>query len=183
LSKPVRPEDIRTVIERWAVKAASVDAPRPLEVAVEAVPAGPEQNNSAAESHGVKAEAPQTEPPVDMDRLLDFTDGDPENLRELATLYLEQTSGQLEQLRAAAQTANASEVRRLAHSCAGASATCGMRHLVPLLRELERMGFEAQLDGAIGLCAAALEEFGRIRSFLTSYMETHGELASPRSCP
>src|SRR5207237_5344809 len=109
-------------------------------------------------------------------------DGDPENLRELITLYLEQTSGQLEQLEAAAQAGNASEVRRLAHSCAGASATCGMRHLVPTLRDLERMGFQGELTGARELCSAAIAEFGRIRSFLNAYMATHRELAS-RSCP
>jgi CheY-like chemotaxis protein/HPt (histidine-containing phosphotransfer) domain-containing protein len=190
LSKPVRPEDIRTVIEKWAAKAAMVDtpaAPAP-EATASVITSGAQSealtaNGASAAAAPTKLEEPSREPPVDMDRLLDFTDGDPENLRELVTLYLEQTSGQLKQLEAAVQAANAPEVRRVAHSCAGASATCGMRHLVPSLRELERMGFEAQLEGAAQLCRAANDEFVRIRSFLTSYMETHGELASSRSSP
>ena len=92
--------------------------------------------------------APPEDAPVDMARLLDFTDGDPDNLRELVTLYLDQTSEQVEQLEAAVRAGAAQEVRRLAHSCAGASATCGMRRLVPLLRELERQGFEGKLTNA-----------------------------------
>lgn len=182
LAKPVRPEDIRTVIERWAAKAATVDVPLPEPTASPAVPpeAAPAKAVTAPTADA-KTTAVSEEPPVDMERLLDFTDGDPENLRELVTLYLEQTNGQLEQLEAAVQAANASEVRRIAHSCAGASATCGMRHLVPSLRELERMGFEAQLDGAKELCGTATSEFARIRAFLNSYMAAHQELAS-RSC-
>ena len=42
-----------------------------------------------------------------MSRLLDFTDGDPENLRELVTLYLTQTSDQLDQLKEAVRAGSA----------------------------------------------------------------------------
>ena len=45
--------------------------------------------------------APAEEPPVDMERLLDFTDGNPESLRELVKLYMEQTTEQFEQLKSA----------------------------------------------------------------------------------
>ena len=105
-----------------------------------------ESGSQASETAGSPGQAspPAAAPedaPVDMSRLLDFTDGDPENLRELVTLYLSQTEEQLDRLEAAVQAGAAQEVRRLAHSCAGASATCGMRRLVPLLRELERAGF------------------------------------------
>jgi HPt (histidine-containing phosphotransfer) domain-containing protein len=113
-----------------------------------------------------------------MTRLLDFTDGDPDNLRELATLYLEQTSQQVGQLEAAVQAGSAHEVRRLAHSCAGASATCGMRRLVPLLRELERQGFEGKLTNAAQLSHQVAEEYERIRHFLEAYLAGHSNLAA-----
>jgi HPt (histidine-containing phosphotransfer) domain-containing protein len=113
-----------------------------------------------------------------MSRLLDFTDGDQGNLRELATLYLDQTGQQVEQLKAAVQAGSAPEVRRLAHSCAGASATCGMRRLVPLLRELERQGFEGQLTNATQLSHQVSEEFDRIRQFLEAYLAEHSNLAA-----
>jgi len=113
-----------------------------------------------------------------MGRLLDFTDGDPDSLRELVTLYLDQTRGQLDQLEAAVRATAHQEVRRLAHSCAGASATCGMSRLVPLLRELERQGFEGKLTHADQLCRQAAAEFGSIRQFLEAYLAAHANLAS-----
>jgi HPt (histidine-containing phosphotransfer) domain-containing protein len=113
-----------------------------------------------------------------MERLLDFTDGNLDSLRELVTLYLDQTGRQVEQLEAAIQAGSAQEVRRLAHSCAGASATCGMGRLVPLLRELERQGYEEKLTTAPQLCQEAGREFERIRSFLEAYLANHAEMAA-----
>ena len=103
LSKPVRPEDIRTIVERWALQAASTIAVAPLE------------QTPSAEPLTVPAAQSSEEAPVEIERLLDFTEGDDENLRELVTLYLEQTNGQIEQMEAAVQAGNASEVRRIAH--------------------------------------------------------------------
>ena len=105
-----------------------------------------------------------------MSRLNEFTEGDPENLRELGTLYLTQTADQLEQLEAAVQSNNAGEVRRLAHSCAGASGTCGMRHIVPPLKELERQGNEGALTTHRELMKQVNAEFDRVRKFLESIM-------------
>jgi HPt (histidine-containing phosphotransfer) domain-containing protein len=110
--------------------------------------------------------------------LLDFTDGDPDNLRELVTLYLDQTGQQVWQLEAAVQANSAQEVRRVAHSCAGASATCGMRRLVLLLRELERQGFEGRLTNANQLSHQVGEEFERIRHFLEAYLADHSNLTA-----
>jgi CheY-like chemotaxis protein/HPt (histidine-containing phosphotransfer) domain-containing protein len=170
LAKPVRPEDIRTILERWGAKAVAVQ---------------PEQNNghapdtSATLPGGSATDGPGSdEPPVEMERLLDFTDGNPDSLRELVTLYLEQTGRQVEQLEAAIQAGSAPDVRRLAHSCAGASATCGMGRLVPLLRELERQGYEEKLTSAPELCQQAGREFERIRGFLETYLATHADLAA-----
>ena len=94
LAKPVRPEDIRHILERWGPRAAAAcSAPT--------ASAGPRQ--PAASSRHCPA-APAT-PPVDMERLLDFANGDPDNLRELVELYLQQTAKQLDQLSAAVEGA------------------------------------------------------------------------------
>jgi CheY-like chemotaxis protein/nitrogen-specific signal transduction histidine kinase/HPt (histidine-containing phosphotransfer) domain-containing protein len=158
IAKPVRPEDVRAVIERWGAAAAQAPAPE----------------NPASTP---PAPAPTENGPVDMARLLEFTDGSHDNLRELVTLYLTQTTGQLEQLEAAVNARIAPDVRRLAHSCAGASATCGMRRLVPLLRELERQGMDNKLTNADDLCRQALAEFDCIRGFLDNYMKRQPDLA------
>jgi CheY-like chemotaxis protein/HPt (histidine-containing phosphotransfer) domain-containing protein len=159
LSKPVRPEEVRAVIERWGEKAA-LDAANPAK-------------DSAVESARIMAntDTPMNElPAVDMERLNEFTEGNPENLTELATLYIKQTSEQIEQLQTAVKTSDAAGVRRLAHSCAGASATCGMKRIVPLLRELERQGDEGKLTTAPELFTQVVTEFELIRTALSPYL-------------
>jgi len=111
-------------------------------------------------------------PPVDMERLLDFANGNPDNLRELVELYLQQTERQVEQLCAAVQGGAAEDTRRLAHSCAGASSTCGMAAIGSLLRELERQGAEGLQPGAAELAQDVRLEFERIRAFLENYLQS-----------
>lgn len=146
LSKPIRPKDIRTMLERWGAPAAEV---------VNAAPA-PEPEPSAAGGP----------PPVEMDRLNDLTDGNPDSLRELVELYFRQTTQQLSQMEAAIAANKPEDVRRLAHSCAGASATLGMVRLVPLLRDLEKRGHAGALAGALEVFTSAQIEFKAIQAFL-----------------
>jgi CheY-like chemotaxis protein/nitrogen-specific signal transduction histidine kinase len=167
ISKPVRLEDMRMIVERWGAIAGRADA------AATTVNGSP-----IAAGHDLPAEPAPDDAPVDMDRLLEFSDGSIENLRELVDLYLDQTGEQLEQLKSAVTANNPSEVRRLAHSCAGASATCGMRRLVPTLRELERQGNNGKLLTANRLFQEATREFARIRHFLEWYMANRAEVAA-----
>ncbi len=159
LAKPVRPEDVRTIIERWGEKAA-LDASAPAK-------------DSVVETARIMANTDEPMnhlPPVDMERLNEFTEGNPENLTELATLYVKQTADQIEQLQAAVKTSDAPGVRRIAHSCAGASATCGMRRIVPLLRELEQQGDAGKLTNAAELFTQVAAEFELIRTALAPYL-------------
>jgi CheY-like chemotaxis protein len=167
LSKPIRPEDIRKILELWGPKVAAAPA----------VPA-PAQSPAPAAAPARAAAPPAAElpPPVDMERLLDFANGDPANLRELVDLYLQQTSKQLLQLATAVEDKNSDSVKRVAHSCSGASSTCGMAGMVPLLRELERQGNEGLQPNAPQLAADVAREFDRIQSFLTDYLGTHASL-------
>jgi CheY-like chemotaxis protein len=173
LAKPVRLEDVRAIVEKWGPAAGKT-------VETTAAPTGTQDMPVAnplpqASSTATPAEE---EAPVEMERLLDFTNGDPESLRELVTLYLEQTTTQIEQLSAAVQAGDAAEVRRVAHSCAGASATCGMRRLVPLLRELERQGYEQKLTSAAELSRQVGNEFECIRVFLEAQLAHQPTLAA-----
>jgi len=149
LSKPVRPKDVRDMIERWAGKIMQEIKP--------ATPAAPC--------------LPEDEPPVDMDRINDLTDGNKDNLRELVEMFLKQTHKQFGQIETAIREGNADTVRRVAHSCAGASATLGMIRLVPKLRALEKLGGAGTLTDAGQICEDAVGEFGRIREFLKAQPE------------
>jgi HPt (histidine-containing phosphotransfer) domain-containing protein len=65
----------------------------------------------------------------------DLTGGDPTMLRELVEMFYKQTSQAVEADRGRRPRRNATQVRRVAHSCKGASATLGMTQLSkPMLR-------------------------------------------------
>jgi signal transduction histidine kinase/HPt (histidine-containing phosphotransfer) domain-containing protein len=144
LAKPVRPKDVREMIERWGDKVM------------------PEARLTAP----VATENAEAEAPIDMDRMTDLTDGNIDGLRELVEMYLLQTHKQFAQMHTAIHENNADALRRVAHSCAGASATLGMTHLVPKLRELEKLGGSGTLTGAAQICEAAAREYARIQDFL-----------------
>jgi len=169
LSKPIRPKDLRDALERWGSKATPA-APEPTEE----LPA-PEVPMIAAiptPSPVRPVEAPRVNrsgpPPVEMERLRDLTDGNQDSLRELVDLYYRQTSQQFALLEAAVKNRSADEVRRVAHSCAGASATLGMSRLVPLLRAMEKHGMSGALGEVPQLFQSAQLEFKQIQLFLAT---------------
>jgi CheY-like chemotaxis protein len=147
LAKPIRPADMRQVIERWNPQNGTTHLAR----------SAPAAASPAA-----------AEPPVEMDRLNSLVDGDPDGLRELVELYLKQTTQQLAQLEAAVRASQADEVRRVAHSCAGASATLGMNRLVPMLRDLEKQGASGTLTTAAQVCENVAREYKLIQKFLAA---------------
>jgi HPt (histidine-containing phosphotransfer) domain-containing protein len=97
---------------------------------------------------------------------MELADNDRDMLKELVSLYLRETEEQMAQLGAAVASHSAPEVKRLAHKCAGGSATIGVGRLVGLLRELEHRGAEGRLDDSPSLYARAQQEFGILRHHL-----------------
>jgi CheY-like chemotaxis protein/HPt (histidine-containing phosphotransfer) domain-containing protein len=174
LAKPVRPEDVRKIIERWADTAKLPESANPAgpKVSPTATATGPLATSSTP------ANAPVEEPPVDMHRLNDFTNGNVDELRDLITLYLTQTTGQVQELAAAVKAGSAPDVRRVAHSCAGASATCGMNRIVQFLRQLELEADEGNLAQAPELTHQVEEEFKRIRAYLEAQLGRPSDLAA-----
>jgi signal transduction histidine kinase/HPt (histidine-containing phosphotransfer) domain-containing protein len=148
MAKPIRPGDVRNMIAKWTI---------------------PMQNDSTQNKNPAAAASSSTQAAaVDMDRLNEMAGGDKDMLRELVELFYKQTTKQLTQLEAAVREKKAEEVRHLAHSCKGASATMGMAPLAAIFFELEKMGRAAALDGAEKLVADATHEFGRARDFLAT---------------
>jgi signal transduction histidine kinase/HPt (histidine-containing phosphotransfer) domain-containing protein len=171
LSKPVRASDVREMIERWGGK---ITAPTPPPAAPAATTRAPSPMESPINQPKEQPMKQPLEPPVEMDRMTDLTDGNQDQLRELVEMYLKQTSKQLAQLETAIRDGNAGAVRQVAHSCAGASATLGMIHLVPRLRELEKLGASGTLPGAVEIFDQATHEYVQVQEFL----KTQPELAT-----
>jgi PAS domain S-box-containing protein len=146
----------------------TTDIPKPKADMSTPIPNAPE----AAPEPKITPPAPapaaesSSEPPVEMDRLNDLTDSNVDSIRELVELFLKQTVQQLAQLEAAVLNDKADEVRRVAHSCAGASATLGMTRFVPLIRELEKQGAAGKLTNAVEVYEKAMREFKNIQQFL-----------------
>src|SRR5205085_5047262 len=96
LAKPVRLDDMRSMLERWGEKVAAAGPVSPPSKGA------PRKIEPVAELETADVPLPSGEDqPVEMDRLLDFTDSNPDSLRELVTLYLDQTSRQIEQMESA----------------------------------------------------------------------------------
>ncbi|MBI3416189.1 MAG: response regulator [Verrucomicrobia bacterium] len=160
LPKPVRPAALEAVIEKWAhVATVARQTPAPT---TESIPHPPPTVAAATPSVASESNAM----PVELERFSELAGGSPEGIRELAELYLTQTAGHLKKLSEAALAADAARIARLAHTCAGSSATCGVTHMVELLRELERMGREGQSNGAREIVEAVVLEFEKVRSYL-----------------
>jgi HPt (histidine-containing phosphotransfer) domain-containing protein len=103
---------------------------------------------------------------LDWERLMELADSDRDMLKELVSLYLRETEEQMAQLGVAVASNSAREVKRLAHKCAGGSATIGVGRLVGILRELEHRGEEGRLDGTGPIYEQARHEFGILRDHL-----------------
>ncbi len=183
LSKPVRSEALQEALEYWG--AAVLQRRNGGDPA--ALP--PRQTRPAAAGHGTglmpsppvftpapvvaapvaASPAVVTEPPVDMERLMEFSNNDLNSLRELVDLYLSQTESRLGKLKVAVDNRSCKEVQQLAHSSAGASATCGMNRVYAPLKELETMAIQGSLERAPETLARVNREFETIRVFLAKY--------------
>ena len=183
LAKPLRPETLNAALERWGavalhkrdgsssvavVTTTCVSGPQPVATAASVSAAAPAPANAAPRPliSGVNG---SEGPPVDMERLMYFTDGNVNNLRDIVDIYVQQTEKQFLQLTDAIARRAAAEVRSVAHSCVGASATCGMVAVVAPMRRLEQLGYEGKLDEASEALPVARAAFERVRGFFSDY--------------
>ena len=162
LSKPVRVARLEEVLDHWLNQASGNQG------APEGAASQPGDDTARSVVAPVMEESAD---PVDLEIFTEVAGRGVQRQRDLADRYLLQASSQFAKLDAAIQTGSATEVKRIAHSVAGSSAMCGMVNLVPLLRELERMGHQNNLTEVATAFTRAQEEFGRIKEFLQDYVQ------------
>jgi two-component system sensor histidine kinase/response regulator len=164
LSKPVGLPDLQAALERW-LPAVRID---------QLSTSGNDRIGDAEVlGRGISnARIEREEAPVDIECLTEAAGNDPEQLRELIELYLQNSSELMKDLEVAIQTGTSGEVETLAHKYVGASASCGMTAILGSLRELEQMGRSNELTGAAKSYACASQQLNRIRQFLTDYLQS-----------
>jgi response regulator RpfG family c-di-GMP phosphodiesterase len=145
LPKPIDPKALATVLDRFEQRALDTSN----------TAAAPALNGSAA-----------LEPPVEMARLWEAANGDAQFMRELADLYLDQTTEQLGYLKEAVAKRSAIDIERVAHRCKGGSGSCGVMSLSKMFQELEHRGREDKLDNVDEIFAKIEGEYARVQSFL-----------------
>ena len=112
-----------------------------------------------------------TNAPVDLQRLRDVCGHDPDTIRKIADLYLEQGAELLPAMETAIRNNDAKDLGSIAHRFRGASLSCGSNSIVPFLNELEQMGNSGNLETASAVYEKASSQFDRIRSFFESYFQ------------
>ena len=145
LAKPFTSAQLLLKLQRWLPEASERSAPAP------AVPvAGDEE--AVLDPHT-----------LDSIRAIDPARG-AQILARVAAAWLDGAPRQLDALRKALAEGDAGALRDPAHTLKSASANLGARHLVPIARELERLGRDGVLDGAEALIEAAARELERVRA-------------------
>jgi CheY-like chemotaxis protein/HPt (histidine-containing phosphotransfer) domain-containing protein len=157
--KPVRPEALQAALESFSAEFA----PQTEDSTVKQET--PKVSEAPSAPSRVAPQASAELPPVDMSRLNEFSGGNADNLNELVTLYLKQTGEQLGQIQSALTQKELTTVSRVAHSCAGASATCGMMAIVPILRHLEQASGAGDAAASARFGKEAAAEFERIKIY------------------
>jgi CheY-like chemotaxis protein len=143
ITKPVRPEALKDVLDRFL-------------------------GNAIAEITVTKS--PAASSPVDMERLRDALGDDSEGVSEILTLYLDEMSKSLDRMETAVESSDHDEIESIAHNSSGTSANCGMTAVVASLRELETAGRTRDLTGAAGAVAEAKREFQRVHTYLIEHV-------------
>ncbi|RYD32716.1 MAG: response regulator, partial [Verrucomicrobiaceae bacterium] len=147
LSKPVRIDDLKRMLEKWLGQVSPRTSPE-----------GPVRSPDSGDV-----------PPVDIDRLMLIAGGSPEIFLQLVSDYLAQAEEILVHIALSIERRDAREVHLLAHKLGGSSSTCGMNAIVEPLSHLERLARSGQMATAASLQLEASRQLFRIRSQLTNH--------------
>jgi CheY-like chemotaxis protein/HPt (histidine-containing phosphotransfer) domain-containing protein len=152
LAKPVQPEALQSLLAGRG-KVAAKEAAAPL------IPMAPPPASAV----------PKPAQAFDMNRLTDFAGGSPESLIEIIDLYLNQTTEQIDQMKACLAAGDRARLGRLAHTCAGASGICGMNAMSTVMRELEHACTNGHTRPLPPLFEMVGVEFESTRDFLLNH--------------
>ena len=148
--KPVKPEELEAVLERWVSKADEDEA------------------TVSAPLDGSATREDSEEDPLDRSVLASLRElqeeGAPDILNELIELFIDGVPPQLVALREAVEAGDAHSVERIAHTLKGSCGNMGARRMEALCAELEEIGRCEDLAAGPERISRLEEEFGRVRA-------------------
>jgi HPt (histidine-containing phosphotransfer) domain-containing protein len=97
-------------------------------------------------------------------------DGGDALVQKVIAAYVDDTPQHLQTLRRAIAGADASSVRKVAHSLKSASANVGAQKLAQLAREMEHLGRADTTEGASGILTDMEQEFQAVRHSLAALL-------------
>jgi HPt (histidine-containing phosphotransfer) domain-containing protein len=148
ISKPVRLADLQKAIERWNAKAAGpLSAAAPVD----------ERHSEQSEDH----------PPIDLERLNEITENDPDELWSLLTLFRSGSTATYKILNEAVPAGAMETIRQNAHKLAGSSSTCGMDPLAARLQQLELSALQQDVQGVKTAFEQVKTEYRRLEIALS----------------
>jgi CheY-like chemotaxis protein len=155
VSKPVKPEELGAVLERW-ISQPDEKTPDP----------------EAETADGIAASGGATDA-LDQSVLAGLRElGDQELVAELAELFLKDVSSQLEALREAIRVGDAPSAERVTHTLKGSCGNMGALRMSTICAELQDVGYSGELELAHVLVERLEAEFARVRVALEA--ETEG---------
>ncbi len=155
LSKPVKPEELDAVLERWVPK-----------------PDGGEEASAPEEATDGNAAPGGATDPLDQSVLAGLRElGGPDLLEELRELFVEGVPPQLEALREAIRSGDAPSAQRVAHALKGSCGNIGALRMFTICAELEDVGHSGELESASVLIERLEAELRRVRAALEAETE------------
>jgi two-component system, sensor histidine kinase and response regulator len=149
VSKPVKVEELDAVLERWLLQGEEKVEPdtsalgnRPV------VPDGSVDHSVLKSLRELQEE------------------GEPDVLKELIELFLEDLPPQFKALQEAEEREDAQSVERTAHTLKGSSSNLGAVRMAAICAELEEIGRSGDLATAPALISGLEAELGRVRAVL-----------------
>jgi CheY-like chemotaxis protein/HPt (histidine-containing phosphotransfer) domain-containing protein len=155
LSKPISLAGLAAAIDRWAVQMSRQR----------------ERETAAAVSDRDSLHLPllPNSPPIDRDRLMEISMGNPEIAREILSIFVDGIPEYLDALDQAIMDNNAQEVYRRAHQIKGAAANAGVLEMPDLARQLESDALAERLDRADSIATQLRAIMLRICTYATSF--------------
>ena len=163
LAKPVRPEALQAVIEKWGSSAANPAPASAPSVPVTPSPVIPDATPSASTPPKKSDDGAEL---IDFDRLIEFSGGSRTSLIEITDLYLHQTAEQLDSMQSALEQKNLVAAVRFAHSSAGASGVCGIVVMEALFRRAEQLGKDDRFPELVTILGDLRLQFERVKHYL-----------------